>query len=283
MSELNNKPAEPVSNMDAAGRYLYCLVDLRRVDIDGIDRFSHSGIENKPVSLITADSRGIGALVHTREEPYDSEDIKELRDWLLNHQNVVESAGREFGTPLPVRFNTIITGNNETVISWVKQHSKNIQDALDKIENHWEYRVTLSWNTSTFESNQQKAQPELAQIHSQLEQSTDGKRFLLQKQYKQRLRELCRERQAELKKELISRLSDTCSKVTERPLNSDAAAMLDVEVTADAVVQLALLAAPDNESAIGDILDDMLEIDGVGIRFTGPWPPYTFSPTIGDE
>jgi hypothetical protein len=95
-----------------SGRYLYCLVDLAAGSEETVDI---AGIEDEPVSLVTAQRDSIGALVHSREEPFDSTDLKKLRDWLLAHQQVVDAAGDRFGTPLPVRFDTVIEGDDSDV------------------------------------------------------------------------------------------------------------------------------------------------------------------------
>ncbi len=46
------------------------------------------------------------------------------------------------------------------------------------------------------------------------------------------------------------------------------------------VVQVSFLAHEDREEEIGRVLDDVAAEPGVEIRFTGPWPPYSFAPEL---
>ncbi|MFB6167709.1 MAG: gas vesicle protein GvpL [Haloferacaceae archaeon] len=269
---------------DAAGRYLYCLVRLDGADeTEGPPRLDTTGIEGAPVDVVEAAAAPVGAVVHPRREPFDSTDLTKLRDWLLAHQRVVEAAGDRFGTPLPVRFDTVLEGDDDAVAAWLGRNADQVADAFDDVAGCWEYRVTLSWDSTAFESEQRATDARLSEIDRRLDQSGDGKRFLLEKQYDQRVRELVRERQAALKSELVDRLAEESSQVTERPVQSDAAASLGVELDDDAVAQVALLAPPDRESEVGSVLDEVAATPGVDVRFTGPWPPYTFTTQITDD
>lgn len=265
------------------GRYLYCLVDAECGPHDGSTTLDVTGIEDEPVSLVTGEHTTPGALVHARGEPFDSTDLTMLRDWLLAHQGVVEAAGDRFDTPLPVRFDTILDGDDDAVAGWLDSHAGQIADAFDEIAGCWEYRVTLSWDPTGFEAEQRATDAELSDIHSRRAGSGDGTQFLLDRQYDQRLRELKRQRQAALKEQLLERVEPESNKLTERPVQSDAAATLGIELDSNAVAQVALLAPTDAEQPLGAAVDEIADISGVDIRFTGPWPPYTFAPQIDDE
>ena len=280
MSESPTTAETTATEAVDSGRYLYCLVDLAAGSEETVDI---AGIEDEPVSLVTAQSAPVGALVHRREEPFDSTDLTKLRDWLLAHQQVVDAAGDRFGTPLPVRFDTIIEGDDGDVATWLDGHATQITDAFDDLSGCWEYRVTLSWDSAAFETEQQTLDPELSDIQRRTEQSGDGTRFLLEKQFDQRLRELRRQRETALAERLVDRLEPHSERLTERPVQSDAAASLGIELDSDAVTQVALLAPPAAESALGSTLDEITETPGVDVRFTGPWPPYTFAPQISDD
>nr|WP_290814086.1 GvpL/GvpF family gas vesicle protein [Halovivax sp.] len=51
---------------------------------------------------------------------------------------------------------------------------------------------------------------------------------------------------------------------------------------AETVCRLTVLAHEDDEDDVGAALDEVAATDGVAVRFTGPWPPYTFTPAFGD-
>lgn len=46
---------------------------------------------------------------------------------------------------------------------------------------------------------------------------------------------------------------------------------------------LTILAREDREETVGDALDEYADRPGVEIRFTGPWPPYSFAPDLAGE
>lgn len=272
----------PTKNADT-GRYLYCLVAIDEGPIDGSLRLNIDGIEDEPVSIITVDDNSLGAVVHTRDGPYDSTDLTKLRDWLFSHQQVIEAAGDRFGTPLPVRFDTVLDGGDAAVTAWLGRNADAIMTAFDSLAGCWEYRVTLCWDSTDFEDEQRAADSELADIDRRLNQAGAGKRFLLQKQYDQRLRKLTQQRRESLKETLVNRLEEVTAQITERPPRSEAANSLGIELESDAITQVAVLASQDEESALGAVLDELMNIQGVDLRFTGPWPPYTFAPTIEED
>jgi len=140
----------------------------------------------------------------------------------------------------------------------------------------------LSWDSTEFEAEQRTVDSELSDIRRRIEHSGDGTGFLLEKQFDQRLRELRQERETTLKQSLVDRLDCHSEQLTERPVQSDAADSLGIDLDSDAVTQIALLAGPAAESAVGSTLDEITETPGVDVRFTGPWPPYTFAPEISE-
>lgn len=264
------------------GRYLYCFVDLDDTNHDagGLDA---TGIDGEPVSVVPGSDAAVGAVVHTRDGPYDSTDLSDLREWLLAHQSVVETAGERFGTPLPVRFDTVLEGDDAAVAAWLDGNATDIRDAFDAVGGRWEYRVTLFWDSTAFEAEQRTVDSELADIDRRLDESGAGKQFLLEKRLDQRLRELVRQREAALSDRLVDRLAEESTRTEERPVRSEMADSLGVETKSDAVGQVAVLAARDREESLGAALEEFTEEPGVDVRFTGPWPPYTFAPAITDD
>jgi hypothetical protein len=283
VSETTDPTGSTAGESVDPGRYLYCLVDLGEEGQADTVEVDVDGIEGEPVFVITAHHSTVGALVHERRAPFDSTDLAKLRDWLLGHQQVVDAAGDRFGTPLPVRFDTVLDGDDEAVATWLDRNAGQIADAFDKLDGCWEYRVTLSWDSTGFEAEQRRTDTELSRIDERLDRSGTGTQFLLEKKYDQRVRELVRQRETALKGRLVDGLRADARELTERPVQSDAAASLGVELDSEAIAQVALLASPDAESAIGSTLDEVADIGGVDVRFTGPWPPYTFAPEITDD
>ena len=276
------------------GRYIYCLV---LVDGDGADgesdtkdtaalEFETTGVEGEPVSLVTVD--GVAAVVHACEEIYDSADIGRIRRWLVRHQSVVDDAGQAFGTPLPFQFDTILRGDDEAVRSWLHSEYDTLRPILESLVGHWEYRVEVLRQNPVEDDELEESDEQLSQIRTQIDESAEGTAFLLEKQYERRAKEVRAHRREVTTAELVDRLSAHAREVHE--LERSPAATLegggegtgtDSETSAETVCRLTLLAHEDEEEAVGSILDDVAAEPDVEVRFTGPWPPYTFAPELG--
>lgn len=267
-------PARESSRSDGAGRYLYCVVRAPEGVEDGPDgEFSATGIEGERAYLVTAGD--LGAVVQPAVEPYDTGDEETATRWLLEHQGVVDDAGEAFGTPLPFRFDTIIRGDDAAVREWLGEEAGTLRGHLDALGGHWEYRIEVYREDDDIEERLIEEDEELAELRERREAASEGEAFLVEKQYEQRLERLERARRERREEDLRERLAEHAREV--RPIDGSPGQGRD-----DADVRLAVLAREADEEPLGDVLDDVAAQPGVTVRFTGPWPPYTFTPTFDD-
>ncbi|PSP71881.1 gas vesicle protein GvpFL [Halobacteriales archaeon QS_3_64_16] len=308
---MNENDTEPEPDRDAAstrdgareagptfeeGRYLYCAVavddDTTAGTDDAIDAFEETGIDDEPIRLLAIDGQDFGLLLHECDSLYDTDRMDLLRKWLLEHQRVIDVAGEHFGTPLPFQFDTIITGEDDRVREWAEQASETLSGYLASLAGHWEYRIELLAEEGDLESELEAEDPRLNELAAEIDEASSGTEFLLEKQYDQRLSELKRDRRRDRGAELEERLTAFAREVHH--LGQQRAALLDdseddpVSPDSDgseerSQARLAVLAHEDHEEAIGNALDTIAAEPGVTIRFTGPWPPYTFAPEIGAD
>ncbi|MFA9517150.1 gas vesicle protein GvpL [Halopenitus sp. H-Gu1] len=257
------------------GRYLYCLVDITTAELDTM---STRGVGDNSVYVIEEGT--VGAVVHDCETIYSTENPEQVKKRILRHQHVVDAAGDVFGTPLPMRFNTVLEGGDTGVTQWLHGQHDRIREALTSFADTWEYRIRLFWEPSTFEDEIADQDDQLQELQQRQQRAGAGKAFLLEKQYDKRLRELKQEHRAELN----ARLKETVTPVVNELIEQDPHSQLSEPSAAtegEQVARLAVLADATDESALGDRLDELVEQNGVRIRFTGAWPPYTFAPDIG--
>jgi hypothetical protein len=252
--------------------YVYCLVDTREV---GTPEIETTGIDGEPVEVIDVD--GVGVVTHVTDGLYDSDDQEEIKRWLLAHQSVVDAAGESFGTPLPLQFDTVFQGGMAGVEEWVSTHCQEIKGHLDDLAGQWEYRIHLLWDDEAFESTITESDDELEELDRRMENAGAGKRYMIEKQYDQRLRERKQARRGELLETLVDAIAPVVAEYFEMDSRDTLATEGDDEEL-DQVTRLGVLAHEDDETALGERLDDVAAIDGVTIRFTGPWPPYGFAP-----
>lgn len=262
------------------GRYLYCLVcadedaDLEQVGVDG-----------EPVSLVTAD--GIGAVVHPTNELYDSADIAEIRRWLVRHQTVVDAAADRFGTPIPFQFDTILRGDDDRVREWLRTEHGTISSALESLTDHWEYRIEVVDVDPISDERLIEQDDRLGKLQARIDDSEEGTAFLLEKKRDHRLEEVRVARREQIAADLEARLAELVREV--HTLERSPTVGLADDVTdggadgGETYCRLTVLAHADDEGAVGSVLDQVAATDGLEVRFTGPWPPYTFAPELGGD
>ena len=140
MSETTPHASEAGSFDD--GRYLYCLIGVDEDDRRSV-QFSEGVGGGRPYLVVEGQ---LGAVVQQCESQFDSDHPQTVKDWLLQHQAVVDQAGQVFGTPLPLQFDTVLTGNDDQVREWLTEESSTLLAALDELDGLWEYRVELVWD-----------------------------------------------------------------------------------------------------------------------------------------
>jgi hypothetical protein len=259
------------------GRYVFCVVDVTGSEADG---FAVDGIADGRASLVVAD--GLGAVVQPRTAPFDSAAPTEIKRWLLAHQRVVDDAGDRFGTALPFRFDTVFEGDDGAVRAWLREERAELRPVLDRLAGRDEYRVEVVYDEERAREEIAAADDRLAELRAEIDAAADGTAFLLEKKYDRRLESLLADRRSERAADLADRLAplaDGFVDLGDRPsLGLDLADDGDGETLA----RFALLADDEAVDAVGDALDEVTSDPGVEVRFTGPWPPYSFAPSFGD-
>lgn len=252
-------------------RYLYALVDAERGD--GLDV---RGLNDTPVRVLHIGP--IGAVIHDCEGLYDSEDPLTVREWLLAHQQVVDAATDVFGTPLPVRFDTVLRGGDNAVREFVDPIAEEIQSNLDRFRNRREYRIGVTWDPDSFEAEMRETDDELETLAAEIAAADEGTAFLKEKQYETRLRELRREHSDTLETALVDRLDPVVEELTRQQSSGSSRIAPDRETDGRDIGPVSVLARTDQEGRIGDLLDEYVDRHDVEVQFTGPWPPYSFAP-----
>ncbi|GGJ05366.1 protein gvpL [Halobellus salinus] len=260
------------------GRYLYCAVDTTTSDTETLPT---AGIDGNRVYLIESDE--IGAVVHDCDTVYTADDLERIKQWVVTHQQVVDAAGDVFGTPLPMRFDTVLEGGDESVKHWLADQYESIHRDVQSFAGMWEYRITLEWDPSPFEDRITERDDRLQELQQRQQQSGAGKQFLLEKQYDKHVRELKHDQRTELAAQLKETITPVVNSLVEQDSRPTLSGDADTSTEQEQVLQVAVLADEDAEKLLGERLDTIVEQNGVEIRFTGPWPPYTFAPDIGSE
>ncbi|ELZ08638.1 Gas vesicle synthesis GvpLGvpF [Halovivax asiaticus JCM 14624] len=303
------------------GRYLYCVVALRGSDAGrerdtgrehDVASFDVAGVDDEPVSIVTSTGErwdggqtpesveaGIGAIVHDCEELYDAADPRLLKRWLVQHQRVVDEATAQFDTPIPFQFDTILRGGDGGVGSWLEAESETLRRALDTVAGLCEYRIVVGRTEPIPTAAIVTEDDELAALEPRIDAASEGTAHLLKKQYEQQLDSRRRERDRQLVAGLEERLEPlvaTLQPLDRRPsvsladVSSTTEAGSEDDATGDEVTddgepicRYAVLASDDAIDEVGSLLDSVADRDGITVRFTGPWPPYSFVPAFDED
>lgn len=251
------------------GRYLYCVADSgERVSLGLI------GIDGSNVYTITY--RDICAVVHDcLTEPYNSTEREVVNSWVLAHQKVVDEAWERWGTVLPLGFDTIVmdkdkVGAEENVRNWLKNDYDKLKSKMEKVRGKAEYGVQIFWEPQVIAQNLSKVSPEISQLEEKIKSQARGLAYL----YKQKLENA-------LKRELESR-ADRCFRDFYARIRRHADSIV-VEKTKPGdqntqmmIMNLSCLLPRDKSAELGEELEKINSMEGFSVRFTGPWPPYSF-------
>jgi len=254
------------------GRYLYCIVNCsRKTD------FGHTGIEDNFV--YTVPFNDIGAVVHScGAKPYKTEDKEKAVEWILAHQYVIDQATGEFGTAIPLTFDTIFKGRNETVKKWLNEEYQQLKALLAKLEGKAEYGVQIFVDydavNKTVEDNE-----EIQTLKRKLENTSSGAAYLFSKQLEKRIRlekEVSTSKYAE---ELYHQIKEL---VDDVKLESAKREVPEKWKGKHMILNLVCLMHKEKLENLGKVLEGFKK-EGFAVRFTGPWPPYSFVEKIRES
>ena len=250
------------------GRYLYCVADSEdQVSLGSI------GIGGNKVYAIPY--RDICAVVHEcAAEPYNSDDQEMVSSWVLAHQKVVDKAWEKWGTVLPLGFDTIVIdkegiGAEENVRSWLRNDYHKLKNRIEKVRGKGEYGVQIFWKPQVIAQSLAKTSPEIRQLEEKMKSQSRGVAYL----YKLKLENA-------LKKELESKADQHFRDFYERiRRHVDDIAVEKTkpgDQTTQMIMNVSCLAVRDKTTELGEELENINNMEGFLVRFTGPWPPYSF-------
>ncbi|WP_247729013.1 gas vesicle protein GvpL [Halovivax limisalsi] len=309
MSNRAETPAAEGTTPDLSdGRYLYCVVGLGCAD--EAPTLETDGVDDEPVSVLAAageradgDPAGpeqIAAVVHDCAELYDAADPRLVKRWLVQHQRVVDAATERFGTPIPFQFDTILRGGDEGVREWLRSERETLRDALEALAGTHEYRIDVVRTDPIPESAIVDGDDDLQALQTKIDDASEGRAHLLEKQFEQRLAKRRRERGRALAADVEAGIDEFVEAV--QPLEPSPSISLEGlegassgpdeagddtgdsgPDTGEPVCRFAVLATDEGVDDLGSYLDTVADRDGITVRFTGPWPPYSFVPSLGSE
>ena len=238
-------------------------------------RLGPIGLDEQEVYLIA--EAGLCAVVHDcPATPYQSADRPTLENWILTHQRVVQAAEQRFGGILPMTFNMIVHGSRpgredtpaESLRAWLIENRDRFADLLDRLDGKAEYGVQILWDKAAVAKALVETDPALQALGSQIEGQPKGLAYMLGQKLAKATRAAIETWAQRTAGEFYERIRGVVDDVRV----STAGKGKDQR---QALLALSCLMGRD-ATALGDTLDQIARTPGITVRFTGPWPAYSF-------
>ncbi|MFQ5826297.1 MAG: gas vesicle protein GvpL [Dehalococcoidia bacterium] len=252
----------------AGARYLYCVADsVERVGLGPI------GLEGHEVYTIPY--RDICAVVHDcQAQPYQSADQEAVKAWVLTHQRVVDEAWERWGTVLPLGFDTIIRGDagiepEDNMRSWLQKDYENLRRKLERVRGKAEYGVQAFWHASVIATDLTETNPEISRLEAEIRSMPRGVAYMLKQKLENVLKKEMEAKADQCFRDFYHRIRQHVDDLrVERTKQGDG----DTQM----IMNLSCLVYRDKAQELGEELEGIDRMEGFSVRFTGPWPPYSF-------
>lgn len=258
----------PKAGAASEGRYLYCIADSgEQTDLGKI------GLDGKEVyTLPFAD---LCAVIHNcHSEPYKSEDDEVVRRWVITHERVVEAAWERFGAVLPFGFDTIVKGEKgispeENIINWLRDDCSNLKQKINKIRGKAEYGVQIFWDLTLVADEISKANQEIRNMDRDAKSKPEGMAYMLKHKLENLLKKEIEKKANLYFKDFYTRIKRCVDEIKVEKIKK-------VYNKKQMLMNLSCLIDRERSSELGKELEKINKEDGFTVRFTGPWPPYSF-------
>ncbi len=250
--------------MTASGRYLYCVIPASGT----APAVCAPALDGGPVHPIR--HRDIAVLTHAcAPEPYQGRET-EVCGWIAAHNAVVEEAWKSAGTVLPMSFDVIVRGDSghsaeANVAGWLEEHHAALRSRLQALRGRVEVGVQI------LRATEDSAASETGDAESPRLRPRGHAYFARHQQRREQHERLEREAEAVFRRhgETLAALVDDVQVSRPRPVPGK---MM--------VLNLSLLTDQAGVLRVGEYLEQVSQETDAEVRFTGPWPPYSFAGTF---
>lgn len=256
--------------MTDKGLYIYCVapttLSAKKEDL-GI-----KGIKGGNVFVFRTPT--LLAVVQECEKSYESDDMKTVSQWILVHQAVVDLAWEKFDTVVPFSFGTVIVAKEgksarENLLDWLEKEQENLKSKGNKLKGKAEYGVQISWDPKIVAPRIVKSDQEIQNLENEMPSKSSGTAYLL----RQKLETLVGERMEQAAdvyfNELYQKIKRCVEDIRIEKVRKD-------EPSRQMLMNLSCLLPKGEAGRLGEELDKIEKMEGFFVRFTGPWPPYSF-------
>jgi hypothetical protein len=260
---------ESETAVQPSGRYIYGIAANREKVTLG-----EMGIEGNEVYTIPYED--VCAIVHNcPAEPYQSQDNEVVKEWVKIHQGVLDEAQKQFGTVIPLGFDTIlqpkddITSPDQVVRDWLREDYDRLLALMEKIKGKEEYGIQIFYDTKIISEIIAEQSEEIKKIKEEMSTKSPGMAYM----YKQKLESAAK---AEMERLADRWFKDFYSRIKQYVDDIEVGKVKKAEKGKVMLLNLSCLVSKEKIENLGEELEKINNMDGFSVRFTGPWPPYSF-------
>lgn len=247
----------------ASALYLYCIAAEPKDA--GALVVTAPALDGSPVRVVW--SSGLAVVVHDcPPEPYQGSP-EAVRTWILAHNAVVTQAWELIGNVLPMAFDSIVLGDGErdaeTVLGdWISEHRADLAAQLAELDGKVELGVRVYYDPPPNVVERAPVARGREYFQSQLSKRREAT-----------------ERQVRLDAE-VNRIVDGLGALAHSIRVNTPGAVAQTEGDGGReLLSVSLLVGRQDVREVGSFLDTVTD-QGYRVRFTGPWPPYSFAGSL---
>lgn len=249
-------------------RYLYSIASCERRE-----ELGRIGLEDSMVYTIPW--RDISAIVHSCwSRPYNTDDKRLAEEWVLEHSYVIDQATKRFGTVLPFSFDVIIRGDDHVVGQWLSRNYEGLRRELERVQGRSEYSVQIFYDHDRLASKYFGADPEIKELEEKIAGMSRGTAYLFKRNLDLKLKDKVSEELLRLSEEFGAKVKALCEEVKVE--KGRVISLPDKYRGLKLMVSLSCLVHDGQVSLLGEALDEINNLEGFAVRFTGPWAPFSF-------
>jgi hypothetical protein len=251
------------------GRYLYG-VSARGAVLN----LGHIGIDGNEVYTIPYSE--LCAIVHNCPAgPYQSSDDEVVKTWVRTHQKVIDEAKQRFGNVIPFSFDTILhpkdgfTPADKIVIDWLRENYEQLRTLLTEIEGRDEYGVQVYYEPGVIGKQVSEQSDEIRKIKEEMSGKSPGMAYLSQ----QRLEKVVKAEMESFADRWFNNFYHRIKRHTDDILVEK---VKKTDKDRVMLLNLSCLMTREKANDLGTELEEINNMEGFSVHFSGPWPPYSF-------
>ncbi|MFA5294428.1 MAG: GvpL/GvpF family gas vesicle protein [Methanoregulaceae archaeon] len=254
----------------AEGLYVYGIAE----NAAAAESFHAIGIDDQPVYAVPC--QGLFAIVHTCPlTPYRSDDETVMKRWVLAHHDVLETVFKRCGTVIPFGFDTIIMpdGNRsarEVLLSWISGEYERLLNKIEKIRGKREYGVQMFSTVTAIVRRVTGANEAIRTMRDEVKNTSPGRAYLVRQKIEQELKKGIESEVHEITRDCHRKIQAVCADIKVEKIKKTG------EKDSRMLLNYSCLVSDEQYLQLGEVLESIQKEEGFSVRFTGPWPVYSF-------